>query len=41
MGTTEDVGSRKWNNGETINTLRKFTPEEKANMREFTLQQER
>ena len=41
MGTTDDVGDRKWNNGETINTLRKFTEEEKANMREFTLQQER
>ena len=23
MGTTEDVGDRKWNNGEVINTLRK------------------
>ncbi len=41
MGTTDDVGDRKWNNGETINTLRKFTKEEKANMREFTLQQQR
>ncbi|MEA4938942.1 MAG: YjbQ family protein [Christensenella sp.] len=41
MGTTEDVGSRKFNNGETINTLRKFTDEEKAAMREYTLQQER
>ena len=30
MGTTEDVNDRKWKNGETINTLRKFTPEEKA-----------
>ena len=30
MGTTEDVNDRKWKNGETINTLRKFTPEEQA-----------
>lgn len=41
MGTTEDVGSRKLNNGETINTYRKFTNEETAAMREYTLQQER
>ena len=38
MGTTEDVGSRKWNNGETVNTLRKFTEEEKKYMPEFDLQ---
>ena len=30
MGTTEDVEDRKWNNGEVINTLHKFTEEEKA-----------
>ena len=30
MGTTEDVGDRKWKNGEVINTLHKFTDEEKA-----------
>jgi secondary thiamine-phosphate synthase enzyme len=30
MGTTEDVGCRKWKDGAVINTLRKFTPEEKA-----------
>ena len=30
MGTTEDVGDRKWNNGEVINTRRKYTDEEKA-----------
>ena len=30
MGTTEPVNDRKWKNGEVINTLRKFTPEEKA-----------
>ncbi len=41
MGTSEDVESRKWNNAETINTLRKFTDAEKEPMREFTLQQER
>ena len=41
MGTTEDVGSRKWNDGKVVNTLRKFTEEETAVMREFTLQQER
>ena len=29
------------NNGETINTLRKFTEAEKESMREYTLQQER
>ena len=41
MGTTEDVGDRKWNNGEVINTYRKFTDEEKAYMPEFDLQQQR
>ncbi len=30
MGTSEEINDRKWKNGETINTLRKFTPEEKA-----------
>ena len=35
MGTTEDVGSRKYNNGETINTLRKFSAEEKAYMEQY------
>lgn len=30
MGTTEDVEDRKYNNGEIINTLRKFSDEEKA-----------
>ena len=30
MGTTEAVNDRKWKGGEVINTLRKFTPEEKA-----------
>ena len=41
MGTTEDVGDRKWNNGETINTLRKYTDEEKADDVHYTLQQKR
>ena len=40
MGTTEDVGDRKWNNGEVINTLRKFTDEEKAYDRRYDLQLE-
>ena len=35
MGTSEDVGSRKYNNGEVINTLRKFPDEEKAYMAQF------
>ena len=35
MGTTEPVNDRKYNNGETINTLRKFTPEEKAYMPQY------
>ena len=41
MGTTEAVGDRRWNNGEVINTLRKFTDQEKAYMPEFDLQQKR
>ena len=41
MGTTEDVGDRKWNNGEDVNTLRKFTEAEKAYMQEFDLQLKR
>lgn len=41
MGTSDDVGDRKWNNGEVINTGRKYLPEEKAELREFTLQQTR
>ncbi|MGI6526482.1 MAG: YjbQ family protein [Caldicoprobacterales bacterium] len=41
MGTTDEVEDRKWNNGEVINTLRKFTDEEKAYMPEFDLQQKR
>ena len=30
MGTAEDVEDRKYNNGEVINTRRKFLPEEKV-----------
>ena len=41
MGTTEDVGDRRWNNGEAIDTLRKYTEAEKAYMPEFDLQQKR
>ena len=38
MGTTGEVEDRKWNNGEVINTLRKYTDEEKAYMPQFDLQ---
>jgi len=41
MGTTEDVGDRKYNNGEVVNTLPKFTEEEKAYDPHFDLQQQR
>ena len=41
MGTSEDVGDRKWNNGETINTLHKFTDDEKAYDLHYDLQLER
>ena len=41
MGTTEDVGDRKWNNGETIDTNHKFLDEEKAYDVHYTLQQQR
>ena len=35
MGTTEDVNDRKYNNGEVVNTLRKFTEEEMAYMEQY------
>ena len=35
MGTTEPVGDRKYNNGEVVDTLRKFTDEEKAYMPQY------
>lgn len=38
MGTSEDVGDRKWNGGKVINTLRKFTDEEKAYDVHFDIQ---
>lgn len=41
MGTTEAVEERRWHNGEVINTLRKFTEQEKAYLPEFDLQQKR
>jgi hypothetical protein len=41
MGTTEDVEDRKWNEGKVINTLRKFTDEEKAYSPLFDLQKQR
>ncbi len=41
MGTTDDVEDRKWNNGEVINTLRKFTDEEKAYDIHYDLQLKR
>ena len=41
MGTTEDVGDRKWNDGKVIDTKRKFTEEEKAYDIHYDLQQQR
>jgi thiamine phosphate synthase YjbQ (UPF0047 family) len=41
MGTTDDVEDRKWNNGEVINTYRKYTEEDRAYLPEFDLQQQR
>ena len=42
MGTTEDLQEdRKWNHGKVIDTLHKFTPEEKADDIHYTLQQKR
>ena len=38
MGTAEDVGSRKFHDGVTVNTLRKYTDEEKADDVHYTLQ---
>ena len=38
MGTTEDVGDRKFHDGKTIDTLHKFTEEEKAYDPHYTLQ---
>ncbi len=41
MGTTDEVGDRKWNDGQVINTLRKFSDVEKAYKPEFDLQLQR
>jgi secondary thiamine-phosphate synthase enzyme len=41
MGTTEDVGDRKYNGGKVVNTLPKFTKEEKAYDPHFDLQLKR
>lgn len=41
MGTGDPVESRKWNNGEVIDTLRKYTAEEKAYDAHFDLQLKR
>ena len=35
MGTTEEVTDRKYNNGEVVNTLRKFPAEEMAYMEQY------
>lgn len=41
MGIGEDVTDREWNDGKPINTLRKYTEEEKAYDEHFDLQQKR
>ena len=41
MGTTELVNDRKYNNVEVVNTLRKYTAEEKADDIRYTLQWKR
>ncbi len=41
MGTTEEIEDRKFNNGEVINTLRKYTDEEKAYDVHYELQLKR
>ena len=38
MGTNDPIESRKYKNGEVVITLRKFTPEEKAYMKEIDFQ---
>ena len=35
FGTNDDIGDRKYNNGEVVNTLRKFLPEEKEYMEQY------
>lgn len=41
MGTAEDVGDRSYNNGNVVNTLRKYTKEEKEYDEHYPLQQQR
>jgi hypothetical protein len=35
MGTCDEIGDRKYNGGEVVNTLRKFPAEEKAYMVQY------
>ena len=37
MGAIEPINDRKYNNGEVVNTLRKYTDEEKADDVHYTL----
>lgn len=41
MGTGDEIEDRKWNEGRVIDTLRKYTDEEKAYDVRYTLQQDR
>lgn len=41
MGTSDDVGDRKWNNGEMVDTLRKYAQEDLLYDPRFDLQQKR
>ena len=41
MGTTDDVNDRKYNDGKVVNTLRRYTEEEKADDPHYTLQWKR
>jgi len=41
MGTTEEITDLKWNNGEVIDTGRKYTESEKTHMEQFDLQLKR
>lgn len=38
MGTSDDIGDRKWKDGKVVNTLHKFTPEEKEYDLHYDLQ---
>jgi hypothetical protein len=37
MGTPDPINDRKYNNGEVVNTLRRYTEEEKADDVHYTL----